>query len=402
MDKTNPTVVVAGAGPVGLATAYSLAKAGVDVTVLEKGDAIADAPRAMAYLFIVHDGFERLGILDDLHVEGLRGDGMNLIDYETGEQFHQSLDAIENDVRHPYTLHLGQDQVCKVLLRHLSDFDNVEVRFGAEVVGVTPDDDGVTVRVGGPEGEESIRSAWLVGADGANSIVRRSLGLGFDGITWPDRFISTNIRADLGAEGLRIANWRIDPVYGAIIAQITADKLWRFTFRESGELPDEGLEERIHAHFAIGMPGKAAYELVQFQPYRMHQRAADTFRVGRVLLAGDAAHITNPVGGLGLTGGFLDSFVLSEALAAVIHGRVDDAVLDAYAERRRRVYLDIVSPAASANKHMLFDAHPPEQKAALLAGLRHSATDRAARREDLLAMRAMITPSLLGDAEAAR
>lgn len=402
MNNMNPTVVIAGAGPVGLATAYGLAKAGVDVTVLEKAETIAVTPRAMAYLFIVHDGFERLGILDDLQAEGLRGDGMNLIDYETGEQFHQSLDAIENDVRHPYTLHLGQDQVSRILLKHLASFDNVEVRFGTEVVGVTPDDDGVAVRIAAPDGLASIRCDWLVGADGANSFVRRTLGLQFDGITWPDRFISTNIRADLGAEGLRIANWRIDPVYGAIIAQITSDNLWRFTFRESGDIPEDGLVERIHTHFGSGMPGKAAYELVQFQPYRMHQRAAETFRVGRVLLAGDAAHITNPVGGLGLTGGFLDSFVLSEALAAVIHGNADEAVLDAYAARRRQVFLDIVSPAASANKHMLFDAHPSDQKAALLAGLRRNATDRAARRADLLSMRAMITPSLLSDSEAAR
>ncbi|MGP6204679.1 FAD-dependent oxidoreductase [Microbacterium sp. F2] len=396
---TNPTVIVVGGGPVGLATAYGLATSGVDVTVLEKSDTVVTAPRAMAYLFFVHDGFEKLGILDDLTAEALLGDGMNLIDYASGEQFHSSLDAIADDVAHPYTLHLGQDQISRILVRRLERLDNVDLRFGAEVTEIAQDEDGVTVAFTGADGDERLRAAWLIGTDGANSVVRKSVGLGFEGMTWPDRFISTNIRADLGAEGLKIANWRIDPVYGAIIAQITADNLWRYTFRESGDLPDEGLEERIHEHFSVGMPGGAAYELVQFQPYRMHQRAAETFRVGRVLLAGDAAHITNPVGGLGLTGGFLDSFVLTEALAAVIRGAADDSVLDAYSTLRRRVYLDVASPAASANKRMLFDPHPPEEKAQLLGGLRHLVADREFRRQDLLAMRALITPSVVTGTE---
>ena len=186
----------------------------------------------------------------------------------------------------------------------------------------------------------------------------------------------------------------LDPVYGAVIAKINHEKLWRFTFREEGDLPAEGLEARVHEHFRTALPS-GDYELALFQQYRMHQRAADSFRVGRVLLAGDAAHITNPIGGLGLTGGFLDSFVLSEALAAVIGGSADESVLDVYAEERRRVFLEMVSPAATQNKKMLFDAHPAAEKQALLAGMRHLSTDAEARRADLLMMRGLVTPSVL-------
>lgn len=399
---TNSSVAVIGAGPVGLATAYGLASAGIDVSVFEQAGTVSTAPRAMAYLFFVHDGFEQLGILDDLKAEALIGDGMNLIDYASGEHFHHTLDAIEEDVRHPYTLHIGQDQVSRILLRRLAALDNVDVRYDTQVTRITPADNHVSIEFRGPESEGSARSDWLIGADGANSTVRKSLGIGFDGMTWPDRFVSTNIRADLEVAGLPIANWRIDPEFGAIIAKITDEPVWRFTFREDGDLPEGKLEARIHEHFAVGMPGGVEYELVQFQPYRMHQRAADSFRVGRVLLAGDAAHITNPVGGLGLTGGFLDSFVLSEALAAVIRGEVDESTLDAYAAERRRVFLEIVSPAASANKRMLFDPHPAEEKRTLLAGLRRIASDREARRADLLRMRAMVTQSLITNTGGAR
>lgn len=388
-------VIVAGGGPVGLTTALGLAQRGVEVTVLDKAPTIGDAPRAMAFLYFVHQGFHELGILDDITQRALIGDGMNLIDWETGENFHMTLDVIADDVPFPFVLHLGQDQVGRVMLEHLNRFDHAEVRFDVDVTGVIASDGGVSVTVSTPAGDETLSADWLVGADGASSSVRRLCGFAFDGMTWPDRFISTNIRADLASAGLKIANWRIDPVYGAVLARITEDNIWRYTFREQGNLSDEGLEQRIHDHFAVGMPGHVDYELVQFQPYRMHQRAAESFRRGRVLLAGDAAHVTNPIGGLGLTGGFCDAFVLSEAMAAVVHGTASGEVLDRYEDIRRRIFLDMVSPQATANKKMLFDPHSPEEKAQLLDGLRFMANNPEARRQDLLRAMALYTPSVL-------
>lgn len=389
------SVIVVGAGPVGLANAYGLARAGVEVTVLEKDPAPMSTPRAMAYLYPALEGFARWELLDDLKAEGIRSEGMNVIDHESGEHFPQSLDAITDDVPYPYVLQLGQDQVSRILLDRLDRFDHATVRYGAEVSGLEQDDDGVRVTLVGPDGPETLSAGWVIGTDGAGSVIRRTLGLDFDGFTWDDRFVATNVRYDFAAHGLTVANWRVDPVYGAVIAQINDTGLWRFTFREDADLPVEGLEERIHQHFATGLPGGGDYELVQFAPYRMHQRAAETFRVGRVLLAGDAAHVTNPIGGLGLTGGFLDSFVLAEALAAVIAGTAEPSVLDAYAEKRRRVFLDIVSPQATEYKQMVFDPPEGEARGGLRAQLRTLSTDRALRREDLLRARAIVTPSVL-------
>lgn len=388
-------VIVAGGGPVGLTTALGLAQRGVEVTVLETASKISPAPRAMAFLYFVHSGFNDLGILEDIKKRALIGDGMNLIDWDTGENFHMTLDVISDDIPFPFVLHLGQDQVGHVLLEHLAGFDNVEVRFDTHVAGISSSEDAVHVRVTTPGGEETLTADWLIGTDGASSTVRKLGGFDFDGFTWPDRFISTNIRADLGSAGLKIANWRIDPVYGAVLARITADNVWRYTFREDGDLSDDDLEQRVHDHFAVGMPGHLDYELLQFQPYRMHQRAAATFRKGRIVLAGDAAHVTNPIGGLGLTGGFCDSFVLSEALAAVVHGTASDDVLDRYSEVRRRVFLDMVSPQATANKKMLFDPHGLEEKNTLLEGLRFMANNGEARRQDLLRAMALVSPSVL-------
>jgi len=373
-----------------------LAQRGAEVTVLDKASAPSDAPRALAYLHTVLPGFAELGVLDDIVAEAAIGDGMNFIDHDSGENFHMTLDVIADDVPYAFVPQVGQDRVGQILLRHLAKFDNVEVLYDHEVTAIQPEDTSVTITVATSQGEKQFVADWLVGADGASSGVRHILNLSFDGMTWPDKFVSTNIRADLHAAGMKISNWRIDPVYGAVIARFSDDNLWRFTYKEDAELPDEGLEERIHAHFETAIPGQLPYELVQFAPYRIHQRATSSFRFGRVLLAGDAAHVTNPIGGLGLTGGFLDAFVLSEALAAVVHGEATDEVLDRYADARRKVYLEYVSPMASRNKGMLFDAHAPEAKQGLLGGLRHVLNDREARRQDLLSWRDMVTPSVLG------
>jgi 3-(3-hydroxy-phenyl)propionate hydroxylase/6-hydroxy-3-succinoylpyridine 3-monooxygenase len=392
---TDTDVVVAGAGPVGLATALGLARAGIRSVVLDAGRGLSTSPRAMAYLYPVLPGLEALGVLPDLKAIGLEGPGINFIDMASGEHFPQKLDVLRGVVPHPYALQLGQGDVGAVLLRHLAAHAGTEVRWDSRVTGVTSGEAGVEVAYQAPASASSVRAQWLVAADGSSSTVRELLGLPFDGFTWPDRFVSTNIRYDFTAAGLPSANWRIDREYGAVIARIDRTDLWRYTFREPDSLPLEGLEERIHEHFKGGLYG-GDYELVQFAPYRMHQRCTDSFRHGRVVLAGDAAHITNPVGGLGLTGGFLDTFVLHEALAAVIHGDVDDSVLDAYSERRRQVWTDIVSPTASGLKQLLFDPPPPgEAREHALAGLRAIAHDDDLRREELIRQGAIATPSLL-------
>lgn len=388
-------VVVVGAGPVGLATALGLARAGIRSVVLDKDAGLNTSPRAMAHLYPVLPGLDGLGVLDDMKAIGLVGPGINFIDMASGEHFPQRLSVLQGLVPHPYALQLGQGDVGTVLLQHLTSYSGTEVRWNSRVTEVANQEAGVAVNYETPDGTGVIRAGWLVAADGSSSTVRDLLGLPFDGFTWPDRFVSTNIRHDFSGHGLPSANWRIDSEHGAVIARIDQSDLWRYTFREPGDLPLEGLEERIHEHFEGGLYG-GEYELVQFAPYRMHQRCVDSFRHGRVVLAGDAAHITNPIGGLGLSGGLLDAFVLYEALAAVIDGKVDDSILDVYSERRKQVWTDVVSPTASRLKRMLFDPPPPgEPRAEILAELRATAHDDDLLREDLLRQGAIATPSIL-------
>jgi 3-(3-hydroxy-phenyl)propionate hydroxylase/6-hydroxy-3-succinoylpyridine 3-monooxygenase len=164
---------------------------------------------------------------------------------------------------------------------------------------------------------------------------------------------------------------------------------------EDASLPEETVAERIPAFFAETLPGDKDFELVQFSPYRMHQRAASTFRAGRVLLAGDAAHATNPTGGMGLTSGLFDSYVLSEGLAAVVNGEASDSILDTYSEQRRTAFLEHASPTATAMKQLVYHSGDLEALEPVLAGLRMAAADPEVQKQQMRMSEPVETPSLL-------
>ena len=388
------SVVVVGAGPVGLITALGLAQAGVQVTVLEREPAVNPSPRAMVYHCGVLPGLERLGILDDVEAAGIRGTSLNLGVYATGEWIKQDLTVLEGHVPYAYNIHLGQDKLAGIALEHLRRLPGTEVRFDTAVVALEQDDAGVTLTLESGGATESLRAGWVVGTDGAGSSVRTLAGLGFEGTTWPERFVANNLRYPFEDHGFAMSNLLFDPVHGCIVAKIDDTGLWRVTFCEDDALPIEELPQRVEAWFAEFLPGDEDYELVQTSPYKMHQRSAETYRTGRVLLAGDAAHVTNPTGGLGLTSGLFDSYVLSEALAAVVNGEVGDEVLDLYAEQRRQVFLEYASPRATSFKELVYNCEPAMLEQ-VLPMLRAAAADEDIQRQSLLISQPAETPSVV-------
>jgi 3-(3-hydroxy-phenyl)propionate hydroxylase/6-hydroxy-3-succinoylpyridine 3-monooxygenase len=219
--------------------------------------------------------------------------------------------------------------------------------------------------------------------------VRRQLSLDFDGMTWPERFVATNVYFDFERYKYARATFLIDDRHGAVIAKLDNTGLWRCTYMEDAGLPEDSVSERLPQAYDAIVPN-ADYTIQRVTPYRMHQRSASRYRDGRVVLVGDAAHVTNPTGGLGLTSGLFDCFALYPALAAVILGGADASILDRYSDSRRDIFLNRVSPQAIANKRLIYHANGGgERLEEALVQLRRLVTEK-----DFLLQRLMFLKSI--------
>jgi 2-polyprenyl-6-methoxyphenol hydroxylase-like FAD-dependent oxidoreductase len=365
-------VIVVGAGPVGFITAYGLARKGIEVRLLEAEAVIASSPRAAIYFPTTLEILDQLDLLEEAQAIGYASTRFAMRYPATGE-------VIEADVTtsvppgSPYArnLHFGQHVLADLVMRHLLELPNAQLLWRHKVHSLEQDSSGVSLGVATPGGRVELRGDWVVGTDGSHSTVRQLLELPFEGHTWPDRFVATNLDYDFEAHGYSPANMISDPDEWGVIARLGRENLWRVTFGEDAGLAEEQVYERIPQHYARLLPAPGPYRIVAAAPYRVHERCAPRFRVGRVLLAGDAAHVCNPCGGMGLTSGIVDADAIVKVLDAVIHGRAEDDVLDFYAEERRRVFREAVSPIATSFKRQLSEKD---------AGLR--ARDRLKFRQD--------------------
>jgi 2-polyprenyl-6-methoxyphenol hydroxylase-like FAD-dependent oxidoreductase len=376
MRHTTPVqdVIIVGGGPTGFICALGLAQAGVRVTVIEAEPRIVDSPRAAVYHWSVVEGLERLGIRAEVESTGLTKQDYTYLVHKTRERIDFSLAVLNGRTPYPYNIHLGQHRLAEIALRHLERHAQATVRFNTRLMQLAQDDDGVTLQVMTPEGAQEMRAGWVIGADGAGSTVRRLLALDFPGMTWPERFVATNLYFDFEQYQYARATFLIDERYGAVIAKLDNQGLWRCTYMEDASLPEESVRERLPRVYDAILPG-ADYRIERVTPYRMHQRSAPRYRVGRVVLVGDAAHVTNPTGGLGLTSGLFDCFALYPALSAVLSG-AEVELLDRYSDSRRDIFLNRISPQSIANKQLIYHANGGGTHLdAALVGLRRLQTD---------------------------
>jgi 2-polyprenyl-6-methoxyphenol hydroxylase-like FAD-dependent oxidoreductase len=352
--------VIVGAGPVGLLTALGLARQGVEVTVLDSEPEVVRSPRAAVYFHTTISILKKLGLSDEAHEIGLASTEFMMHWLETGEVVSSDMrDALEPDQEFDHNLHFGQHILAELVMRHLARLPGTEVLWNHTVKALAQTDSEVRVAVDTEDGEVVFEAEWVIGTDGARSTVRKLAGLPFEGFTWPDRFVATNIEYPFRDFGFCNANMVVDPVNWAVIGRLGRENLWRLTYGEDASLEEATILERLPERFAAILPDASVpYRIDNFSPYRVHQRCAPTFRVGRVLLAGDAAHACNPCGGLGLTGGVLDADMLSDALGALIAGRTDASVLDFYSRERRRVFLEVTSPMSTNFKRLLSERDP--------------------------------------------
>ncbi|MGQ0651361.1 MAG: FAD-dependent oxidoreductase [Betaproteobacteria bacterium] len=339
------TVLIAGAGPVGLSAANALADAGIAVHVLEAEAALPDNLRASTFQPPTLDLLDRFGAAQKLIAMGRTAARVQYRD-RAGWVAEFDFGLLAGDTAHPYRVQCEQFRLNRVLAERLRQFPHVRLDFSAEVADVSQSETAVTVRL---KSGKALTGDWLIGADGGRSRVREALGIALEGFTWPERFLVASTPFDFAAvmPGLADVSYFADPQEWFFLLRVR--DMWRVMFPTRPEEKDEdilsagGIEARLQRVYAR----TERYPVAHRTLYCVHQRVAASYRRGRVFLAGDAAHLNNPLGGMGMNGGIHDAFALADLLIR------KSSDLDAYERARRPVALEYVNDISSANKRNL-------------------------------------------------
>ncbi len=372
-------VVVVGAGPVGLTVALSLAHQGVPVRVLEAEPGLTIDHRAGSFHPPTLEMLARFGVTEEMHRIGIRVPRWQIRDRRQGVIVEWDLGLIADLTPYPYRFHLEQFRLTPILLEKLRAFPNATVHFSTQFRDAEQHADSLTVRTSGRD----FQASWLIGCDGGRSMVRKLVGTEFEGFTWPERFVVISTPQDFHKHGFTSNAYIADPKEWAAMFHMPG--LWRLAFPvhpdedEAEVLADDAIEARMQRF--LRRPER--YEVVQKGIYRVHQRVAREWRAGRVLLAGDAAHLNNPLGAFGLNGGLHDAVLLGEYLGKVCSGEADESALDLYVRQRRTANVEFVQTQSIGNKRMLEEADPAKREKTF-AELRRIAADRETARDFLI------------------
>jgi 3-(3-hydroxy-phenyl)propionate hydroxylase len=386
-----PCIVIAGGGPVGVVAALACAQRGYAVTLLEAEAKVDDSPRAATTHPSTLEMIARVGLIEPFIREGLIARYFQFWDKPSRAKIVEfDHDLLRDETPYPFVVQTEQHKLARMGIERLKTFADAEVRFATRATGVTQDSDRATVSAEGPDGSESFRGDYVIGADGGRSTIRKALDIDFEGFTWPERFLVLTTHDDFQEllSGCCYRNYLADPDEWTNLFKVAGDDgrgRWRAVFptrvEESDEqaLGDESTYSRLQRVFPLPYP----YNVVHRNLYKVHQRVAATFRRGRVLLAGDAAHVNNSVGGLGLNGGIHDAMELVDTLHQVITGKAGDDLLDRYTRRRRTLNIEFVQEQTILNKKRL-EERDPDARRARFDELRATAEDAKKHKEFLL------------------
>ena len=371
-------VGVVGTGPVGCVAAAMLAERNVEVTLFESMSAHERQLRASTFHPATLELLRRFDVVDDMIERGLVANRFAYRDRKLGQVASFGMGIVADATQFPFRLQCEQYKLCELLLERFANDSSVDVRYGTEVAGASDHGDHVTVALA--DGSELIFDA-VIAADGAGSNVRKSLNLAFDGMTYEDRYVIASTPFELADHlpDLAYVNYISDSDEWLVLLRTVT--LWRAMFPVGPEesdaeaLSEEACQRRLQGVVARDEP----YDIAHRTIYSVHQRVADTFRVGRVLLAGDAAHINNPLGGMGMNGGVHDAILLAAGLASVLSGDLPDERLDHYAAMRRQLAIDYVKRHTHQNAVSLSAPDPDARQRALDATVARAADPDEAR-----------------------
>jgi 3-(3-hydroxy-phenyl)propionate hydroxylase len=369
-------VIVVGAGPVGLVTANLLVDAGIAVSLVETCEHLPHDLRASTFHPPTLDLLERFGVVRRMIEQGLICPTWQFRDRTEGVVATFELARLSPDTNHPYRLQCEQWRLGELLYARLKDNPLATVRLGTKAVGVRQNADGVELDVRLPDGEtETISGTFVVGADGIGSVVRNAIGAEFEGITIPELFLTLSTTYDFRETMPDLANisYLSDPREWYVL--IRTVRLWRALFPVDASLDDKDVTspERGERLLQGAVARNQPYEVTHRTAYRVHERVASAYVKNRLVIAGDAAHVNNPLGGMGLNGGIHDAFNLADKLIEVARGAPLDT-LERYGRQRRKVALDVVQQTTLRNRSIL-NTREPEARRAYFDQLRRIAED---------------------------
>jgi 3-(3-hydroxy-phenyl)propionate hydroxylase len=382
-------IVVIGGGPVGAVTALAAAQRGFPVTLIEASEEADENPRAATFHPSTIEMVASLGFLDEFIAVGLVARYFDYWDKpELSLVARMDHEVLSGDTPYPFVVQTEQHKLVNLCLTRLKAMAEVDLLLGWNVVSVEQDDGGVTVAAERDGEKTVVAGAFAVGADGARSTVRKALDIEFEGYTWPEQFLVITTKNDYAdIIGCSYRSYFADPDEWVNLFKVAGNDMtgqWRTVFAnpEGQAIEDALRDESVIAHLRPLLRGQEP-EVVHKKVYSVHQRVAAKFRAGRVLLAGDAAHANNPIGGLGLNCGIHDAMELVDSLAAYAGGEADEDVLDRYERRRRQLNIEFVQRQTIDNKRRLEEKDPVARKGRL-DNLAAMATDPARAREFLL------------------
>ena len=370
-------ILISGAGPVGLVLAWRLSRAGLPVRVFEREPRLAPMLRSSTFHPPTLDMLDEDGVSAALHQAGRITPTWQIRLHETGERAEFDLSIIADSTRHPWRLQCDQSVLVTELETRLARIDPGIVTRGATVTAAGEDDAGPWIDWQNTQGEtRRERGRFVVGCDGGRSVVRDAIGASFDGSIYPETTIlaTTTFPFEDHLPGLSGLNyvWSPDGTYSLL----RLANLWRVSlYPPADEDLDQAMHpERIAQRLAEITPTARTAPIGEVRPYRVHQRIASHWRRGKLLIAGDAAHLNNPKGGMGMNGGIHDVFELAQCIIEIDGGASPDTI-HRYENRRRPVVRDDIIGQADQNRARMWEPSL-EGRRKMLADLQALVADR--------------------------